>query len=170
MRKHILTLLLVFFLSFAALGQIGSPFTLNAGGGWAHIGSAYVDWSVGEMTMVKTFRNSNGILTQGVLQPLRLVGSAVNDPALSKQLHVFPNPASTIVFVRYQSAGAGTLSYRLMDVVGKVIRTATENVGAGTATTSIDVSGLACATYMLEVSVSAGEGTKRNIYKIQKNK
>jgi ribose/xylose/arabinose/galactoside ABC-type transport system permease subunit len=146
------------------------PTTINATGGTAVIGSNEFDWSIGEMTMVSTFSSPGIVVTQGVLQPAA-VTEGIPNISLSKQLRVFPNPASSVVNIEYTCKTPGELSYRLMDVAGRVVSKQTTAVKQGITTRQVDINELACATYMLEVMVSTGTGTPESIsYKIQKIK
>ncbi len=147
-----------------------SPRTLNAAGGTAVIGGNEFEWSVGEMTLVSTFSGSSVIVTQGVLQPYDATSTQVTEQRLLKNLQVFPNPASTVVNLQYASSDMGSLSYRLLDMTGKEITSAVIDVKQGTATGQFSVAGLACANYMLEVTVNTAGTTERASYKIQKIK
>ena len=170
MKKTVLLILL----GTAAVGSIHAqsigPSTLNAAGGTAVIGTNEFDWSVGEMTLVNTFTNSGIIVTQGVLQPAGYSNEGVaNNSLLSKQLQVFPNPASTVVNIEYTSPVQGTLTYKLTDIAGKAITGKTINVQQGKTAEQVNVSELANATYMLEITANpGGTGSESISYKIEK--
>jgi len=171
MKRTILLIPLALAVSVNIRAQSIGPATLNVTGGTTVIGSNEYDWSVGEMTMISTFTATGIIVTQGVLQPAESASGVANVSLLSKQLQVFPNPATSVVNVQYSSQVQGTLTYRLMDVAGKVIAERAMTVSPGTTTEQVNVSELACATYMLEVTVNAGNATPESIsYKIQKLK
>ena len=172
MKKSILLIPLVMAATISIRAQSIGPSTLNAAGGSAVIGSNEFDWSVGEMTMVSTFTTPGIIVTQGVLQPYDPPSlGAGNTSLLTTHLQVFPNPATSEVNLEYSSASAGTLNYRLMDIAGKIIFNQTIKVNQGTTLRKIDVSGLACATYMLEVVVNPENTSSQTAsYKIQKLK
>jgi len=154
-----------------ARGQSIGPSTLNATGGTAIAGGNTYDWSVGEMTMVSTFTGSTVIVTQGLLQPDSLHSSGVPSTALLQHLQVFPNPASSLLNLQMTASAAGTLSYRLMDMAGKVIITSTAKLPQGTTTQQIDISRIAAASYMLEVYYTTnGDNVETNSFKIEKLK
>ena len=171
MKKSFLLIPLALAASFTLRAQSVAPFTLNSAGNTAPIGSNEFDWSVGEMTMVSTFTASNIIVTQGLLQPAHIAAeNVVRTPPLAG-LKVFPNPATSLVNIEYASAGEGTLSYKLLDLNGKVINTQTVSFNTGTTLEKINVAELACSTYMLEVTVNTGnESSQSTSYKIQKLK
>jgi hypothetical protein len=171
MKKTVLLGLLLFAGVYNIHAQSVAPSAINASGGTAIIGANEFDWSVGEMTMVSTFTGTGIIVTQGVLQPAETSINAVNNQVLLKKLQVYPNPATSIVNLQYFSPGEGTMTYRLMDVTGKIIANRSVQVKQGTNTEQINVAGLACATYLLEVSVNTGtEKTEKATYKIDKLK
>jgi hypothetical protein len=57
------------------------------------------------------------------------------------------------------AAGEATLT--VLDGLGRVVRTRTASLPAGTATTSFDVAGLAPGVYALRVAVGERRGTAR---------
>lgn len=150
-------------------GQSIGPSTLNASGGSGTIGSTKFDWSVGEMTMVSTFTGSSVIVTQGVLQN-DISSSSVGSISLNEHLQVFPNPASTLVNLQLNSDKEGTLQYTLLDMTGKRITDRKTAIKQGTNTEQMDISNLAAAVYMLEVSFTSASGTASSSYKIDKLK
>ena len=172
MKKVFILVPLALAAPFIAGAQSIAPSTLNSAGNSAPIGSNVFDWSVGEMTMVSTFTTPGIIVTQGLLQPAHIATESVdNHSPFTKLLQVFPNPASSVVNIQYASPGQGTLSFRLLDLAGKVINNQTVNVTAGTTLQSVNVADLACATYILEVTADNGNTPKESTsYKIQKLK
>ena len=172
MKRSMLLLLVAMAGANGISAQSVGPATINATGGTRIIGSNEFDWSIGEMTLVSTFSNPSIIVTQGVLQPEGLTNSGVaNNAAISNQLKVFPNPASSVLNFRYTSQLPGTLDYRLLDMTGKASISRTMNIVQGINEEQIDLTHLACATYFLEITVTSGSGAVENIsYKIQKIK
>src|SRR5579872_3970180 len=144
MKKTIFLIPFIMLATITVHAQSIGPSTINAMGHSGTIGTQEFDWSVGEMTMVSTFIASNIIVTQGVLQPYDGPTRVVNNSLLAQQLQVFPNPATSIVNLQYISSVQGTLSYRLLDLSGKVIKSNTINIAQGTTTEQINVSALAC--------------------------
>ena len=155
-----------------ARGQSITPSILNATGGTATLsGGNTVEWSIGEMTMVSTFSSPSVIVTQGVLQPKDGTGTGISSVALTHDLVVFPNPANSIVNLKYTSASAGILTYKLMDITGRMVLTNTAEIKQGVTTEQMNISNLAAATYMLEVIFKAdGAQEEMATYKIDKLK
>ena len=151
-----------------ARGQSIWPSTINASGGSANIGGNNYEWSIGEMTMVSTFTTSTIILTQGLLQP-GAGTTGIKDNTLLSGLQVFPNPSSSVVNIQYNALSEGTLSFRLMDVTGRLLMESSMNMKQGQNTKQLDISNLAVATYMLNISVSPANGAEETTtYKMQK--
>jgi hypothetical protein len=171
MKKIIFLMLSSVIGSVSIRAQSIGPATFNATGGSNIVSGNEFEWSVGEMTLVNTFSSSSIVVTQGVLQPSDIATRVVDNTMLQQQLKVFPNPATSIVNLQYTSATHGTMSYRLLDIAGKVVNTTTIDIAPGANNGQIDVSTLACATYMLDVSLDSGENKKEHaIFKIQKLK
>lgn len=168
MKRLILSLPLALIALSGAKAQSVGPATLIATGGSTKIGANEFEWSVGEMALVSTFTVGSTTLTQGVLQPFEGSREGIDNADLRHQLQVFPNPAITVVNISYTAATSGTLSYRLLDVTGKIISINTLKMNGQQLTTQVDISGLAAAVYVLEVSIETEKGTSKSSYKIDK--
>jgi hypothetical protein len=144
-----------------------TPKVINATGGSGTIGTNTFEWSVGEV-MVATLTGSSVIVTQGVLQPNN-GSAAITDQVLTSRLDVFPNPTSSVVNIQFNAPSSGRLSYRLMDVTGRMILENVANVKPGSTTQQIDIKALASANYMLNVFFKPeGAAEQTTTYKIQK--
>lgn len=148
-------------------GQSITPSVINNMGGSGTIAGNTYEWSVGEI-MVSTFTTSSVIVTQGVLQPKSGTSDVPVLPVLSG-INVFPNPSNSAVNIQFNSQDNGTLSYRLMDVAGRVIFENSSEVRPGMVTKQFDISQLAVANYMLQVFLRPVNGAETsNTFKIQK--
>jgi len=171
MKKMILIIPLFVIGAVGAHAQSVGPATLNAAGGTTIISSNEFDWSVGEMTMITTLSTPSVIVTQGVLQPAEITLGVATASSLKDQLHVFPNPATSLVNLQYSAASEGVLTYHLMDVGGRVVASKAMTLKKGANLNQVDLSNLAAATYLLEVTVTGSDGATNNIsYKIDKLK
>lgn len=151
-------------------GQSLAPATLNATGGSKVIGTETYEWSVAEMTMVSTATASNIIVTQGILQPFPLPATDIKKSnTLSKQLQVYPNPTSNIIYLQYNLTNSGTLSYMLQDVAGKQVTTRNAQVTAGQDKQELSLAALASGTYMLYITYMPYNGAAEQAnFKIDK--
>lgn len=171
MKKAFLLFALAGTAAFYARGQSVGPATINAAGGGATIGTNEFEWSVGEMSLVSTFSGASIVVTQGVLHPHDGPPLETASTPLSRDLVVFPNPATTTVNIRYSSQADCRMAYRLFDAAGKLISTRTFDARQGVTIEQVNVAALANATYMLEVIVDPGTATqKQATYTIQKLK
>lgn len=174
MKRTFIILGTVFVVAGNATAQESiTPKTINASGGSGQAGTTYYDWSIGEMIAVSTYYNmgKNIIVTQGLLQNEISTPVGTKDTRLAQNLQVFPNPASTMVNVQLTSLLQGTLSYKLMDMAGRVIINQSTLVKQSVTTEQLNIAELAAATYMLEVSFTENGAAKQTTsYKIDKLK
>jgi hypothetical protein len=147
---------------------------LNATGNTRTIGTTDFDWSVGEVALVSTFYgppDKNIIITQGLLQNELSTPEKAANTELTRNLLVYPNPASSEVNLQYTAMTEGKLTYRLMDMAGKMIVQHSDDVKPGATMEHIDISKVAAATYMLEVSFRDNNtAAATTSYKIEKLK
>ncbi|MBS1588937.1 MAG: T9SS type A sorting domain-containing protein [Bacteroidetes bacterium] len=166
-RKQFLTLIFL-ALCFKVCAQGASPSTINTMGGHATISGNDYAWSIGEMTLVHTWNAGNFMVSQGVLQPKDGMVPVSNITKNDQSLSIYPNPATTEIFVHYQYPSSGIFEYKLTDVVGKLIlQREFENVSAGT--DRISLSALSNGYYLLQVSFAPNSGEKEmKAFKVQK--
>lgn len=148
-------------------GQSITPSVINNTGGSGTIGSNTYEWSVGEI-MVNTFTASTVIVTEGLLQPNLSSTGIATTPAITG-ISVFPNPSSSVVNIQLDAKSEGSLTYRLMDVAGRLITENTCEIKAGNVIRQLDIKNLASANYMLQVFYKAqGAEEQASTFKIQK--
>ncbi|MBS1783689.1 MAG: T9SS type A sorting domain-containing protein [Bacteroidetes bacterium] len=166
-RKQFLTLIFM-AIYFNVCAQSVSPSTINSMGGQATIAGNVYAWSIGEMTLVNTWNAGNFMVSQGVLQPKDGMVPISNVTKNDQSISIYPNPATTEIFVHYQYPTLGTLEYKLTDVGGKLIlRREFENNSTGTE--RISISSLSNGHYLLQVSFAPNSGEKEmRAFKIQK--
>jgi len=81
---------------------------------------------------------------------------------LANALVLAPNPAHSTTFVQLPAGlGASPATLTLLDALGRVVRTRTVALPAGTTTTDLDVAGLAPGVYALRVASGERLGTAR---------
>jgi len=161
------------FVLFISMPNARGQSTLNATGGThTTVDLSEFDWSVGEVALVSTFYgplDKNIVVTQGLLQNELSTPERAASMNLGQHLQVFPNPASSVVNLQYTSSTEGSLSYRLMDMTGKVLLSHSGTVAQGMAHEQLNIAGLAAATYLLEVTFKDNTGTEAMTpYKIEK--
>lgn len=117
------TLLIILLIGFSVIlnAQSVSPDVTNStGGSWSD--KYYrVDWSVGEMSLVTFYQNSNGMLENGFLHPGTGRPSNTNDFFANGEIMIFPNPVYTSTELNITLPQAGTITVRFTDVLGRIL-------------------------------------------------
>ena len=172
MKNALLTLLVIAITGGCAFGQSITPQVINTTGGtYAH--DYYIlDWNIGEMTLVNQMHSSqsNFIITNGFLQPL--------DPNLvntgqffgADEIFILPNPTRNILEIDFRTKQKGTMSFRLFDVLGRVLLTNSfYSYGYGQIE-KIDLTQVRAGSYVLRIELNPEQGSVRKIgsYKIIK--
>lgn len=112
------------FSSFFGYSQSIQPSVINSGGNFYHSGKYGFEWSIGEMPIVESMKESNSFwLTNGLLQP-HTSGQGIisrNPNFLEGTIIVAPVPATTHIEINYFIREKGTLLLRITDVLGKTV-------------------------------------------------
>jgi len=142
----LLNCLLLFLIASAANAQQG-----NVVSGADAVGNAgSVTYTIGQVAYINA-GNAAGSVTQGVQQPFEIAVVGINDFAgTNLSVIVYPNPTASSLNLSVEPLDAQKLYYHLFDVLGKEI----SSQKITQALTNIDISGVANATYFLEVSDS----------------
>ena len=141
--------------------------TFNSAGNAAVAGNFVLDWSVGELTLVKTVQNGALMFTQGVLQGNIMV-FATSSTITDGEIKILPNPTPGMLYIQTGFLQPGTLSTMLYSAQGQKL-ISREEVLNGFAVKNINMSSYAAGTYFLEIvfADNAGNSRKRT-YKIVK--
>ena len=131
-----------------AVFTIQAQQTLPASGGQATGVSGSSSYSVGQL--VYTINSgSSGTVTQGVQQSIELF--TLSNPELTTvnlTAVTYPNPTSDYITLKISDSALDNLSYKLIDVNGKVIA----NGSITNADTQISMQSLALGMYILKVN------------------
>ena len=171
--KKIITLTFIAFFSVISLSSFAQQ-TINVSSHSATIQGMQFDYSIGEMTLVSTERNTNLIVTQGLLQPNSSGSGANAQPgntgiAGSDLIKVYPNPTENILFVESVENADASISYQLFDATGKIVLSEEILWKAGPNKFSLDLKNYAAGAYYLMIRKPNAKGTMDNFsYKIQK--
>ncbi len=120
--------------------------TLLASGGKASGSSGSVTYSVGQITY-KSFGNTNGSVSQGVLQPTLVITALESGVNEEISCIVFPNPTSTTVNLKIENRSLENVFFQLYDLNGQLLQDQKVNA----TNTSISTENLANTTYLLKV-------------------
>ncbi len=69
----------------------------------------------------------------------------------NSNLHVYPVPASDILYVEWSNNDTRSIQFNLYDITGRQVLTKTQTLGNGTFTIPLEVARLSAGTYILEV-------------------
>lgn len=173
MRKQ--KLLLLTILTLLSFNQAIAQQTINVASHSAAINGLQFSYSIGEMTLISTEKNTNLIVTQGFLQPSSAAltetdaPAAGNHPMLQNEVKVYPNPTENILFVESNEIADADISYQLFDASGKIVLSEALSWKAGPNKFSLDLKNFAAGAYYLMVRKPDATGKAVNFsYKIQK--
>ena len=160
MKRYIFILIsLVFTLS--AIAQIKQEVIASAGG-YNVNGALSISWSLGE-TIVPTFRSQDGtlILTHGFQQKL-LITTVEENLDVPVNIKVFPNPASEVLNIQYETPVDGEIVISVLDSQGRLVDR--ETIESTLVEKQINLQGLPAGIYYLKLT----KGKLVNVYKVVK--
>lgn len=116
---------LLFITARASAQETRIQQVLNASGGSAREGNYSFEWSIGEMSSVKTYSGGSVLLTEGFCQPLVNMFTPIENISAADLFQVYPNPARQEIYLigNIPTAGMGELS--IHDIYGRRLRTKT---------------------------------------------
>jgi hypothetical protein len=119
-----------------------------------------ISWTLGQ-TIVPTFSAGGLTLSHGFQGTLII--STVEENILNPvQVVIFPNPASEIINIRFETPTDGEISLLLLDAQGKLVKT--EKIEAATTNKEINMQDLPSGIYYLRLT----KGILVNVYKVVK--
>ncbi|MEZ4803760.1 MAG: T9SS type A sorting domain-containing protein [Gelidibacter sp.] len=145
--------LLVFFCLFfnASFSQSLKKETLAHQGSahfvYANTKSYYIQESIGQASVIRTFNTQNYSLRQGFLQPVN--ASYLNDNVNSGlDALVFPNPFTQTVNIRFNEAILDVLHVNVSDMTGRIVYSGIYNP---VQTLAIQLNDITSGVYLLQV-------------------
>jgi hypothetical protein len=154
--------MMLFALS-AGAQQIKQEVIASAGGfNVASGNSISISWTLGE-TIIPTFTSQDGqlILTHGFQQ--KVIVTAIEENLLDPvQVTVFPNPASDIVNIEFDTPTDGEIKLFLIDAQGKMVKT--DKIESAITNKQINLQDLPAGIYYLRLT----KGKLVNVYKVVK--
>jgi hypothetical protein len=163
MKRNLLILFIMLLTLSVGAQQIKQEVIASAGGfNVASDNSISISWTLGE-TIIPTFTSQDGslILTHGFQQKVLITTVAENilNPV---QVVVFPNPASELINIEFDTPTDGEISLFLLDTQGKLVKT--EKIEAATTNKQINMQDLPSGIYYLRLT----KGKLVNVYKVVK--
>lgn len=162
MKKYYSLLIMLAGLNTAFAQQ-----TFNSAGSAGLAGNFGLDWSVGELTLIKTEQNGALMFTQGVLQGNIMVFAASSSIA-DGEIKILPNPTPDVLYIQTGFLQPGKLSTMLYSSQGQKLINREEALN-GFSVKNINMTAYAAGTYFLEIVFADNTGNSRKrTYKIVK--
>jgi hypothetical protein len=139
----------------------------NSAGSASLAGNFGLEWSVGELTLVKTEQNGALMFTQGVLQG-NIIVFANSSTITDGEMRILPNPTPGILYLQTGFLQPGKLTMQLYTSQGQKIVNREEKL-TGFAVKNINMMAYAAGSYFLEIMfVDGTSNSRRRTYKIIK--
>ena len=158
MKKICTSLLLVALMPLLAVSQTLTPTVVASSGGYSSASNGSLSFTVGEMTMVKTFSSANNFLTQGFQQPEDLFVGIPEISVNSGGFIAYPNPTSGAFCLQFTGDGAEDKVISMYNSVGQLVRQLTVQQTTGTNKIDFDISSFAQGMYMIELKLKNNDG------------
>lgn len=138
---------------FAVSAQSLERFVIASSGGFDHVGSITISYTIGELAAVESFVNNPIMhLTQGFQQPENWFTGIKTNPVQNASFSVFPNPATEFVTVRFEGLTDGPLEVSLYDVIGQRVKTAQFSREIGQTDYQLNLSDIAQGLYIIRLT------------------
>ncbi len=145
------------FASAFSQSDLQSPCAASAEG---KAGNITISYTIGEMTLVDSWKYGNLMITQGILQPVNERASTDLDFFTADEIKLSPNPTPGILNVQFNSLSPGKLLVYMYDITGKLLN-AEEFQYTGFNTRQFDMMKYASATYLLRVIFQPANGKQK---------
>jgi Secretion system C-terminal sorting domain len=158
MKRSILILIAV-FIALSSGAQVKQEVIASAGG-YNVSGGVSISWTLGE-TVIPTFQNGNLILTHGFQSQLIVTAVEENLDVLVN-IKVFPNPASEIVNIQFDTPVDGEIVVYLLDSQGRLVKR--DLIEPAMAQKQLNLQDMAAGIYYIKLV----KGKLVNVYKVVK--
>ena len=174
MKAKILNILVLALAGSSLFAQSITPQVINSTGGTSQKGYYFIDWSIGELTLVNQMQTSGYIVTNGFIQPF------THDPNLKNnedifadgEIRILPNPTRDILEIDFKTKQQGRVTMSLVNVSGNILyQREITSYGHGQIE-RIDMTRFANGSYFLTIKLNPliGFTKKSGTYKIVKLK
>ncbi|HEX7367139.1 MAG TPA: T9SS type A sorting domain-containing protein [Pelobium sp.] len=158
MQKFYFVFIFFLFPGFC-ISQTLATSTLNAGGNSAKANNYQFEWSVGEGASAADFKNSQFLITSGVLQSSYVQKIKNNYSGLNwaaDEISIYPIPTANYFTVALKTELKGLVTFRLLNLNGNLLQTRTINYQGANHAEIFDLTGLAPGAYYISVSIGIG--------------
>ncbi len=115
-------------------------------GGDATGSGGSVSYSVGQIDYIAP-TGAGGNSNEGLQQPYEIFTFSIEDPSISLELSLYPNPTTSSVFLKVEKEDINGLLFQLFDVSGKQVL----NRNISNQITEINLETFTSGTYVLQV-------------------
>jgi hypothetical protein len=158
--KRYLFIFIIILIAINAGAQNTKQEVVASAGGYDVNGDLSISWTLGE-TIIPTFQNGDLILTHGFQQQLVITTVEENFEFLVN-VTVYPNPASDIVNIQFESPVEGDVDLTVINSQGKVVKA--DIIESATLDKQINFQDLPAGIYYLRLH----KGNLINVYKVVK--
>lgn len=148
-------------LAFCINAQVNQE-VIATSGGYNVNGNISLSWTLGE-TIIPTLHSQDGslVLSHGFQQKLLVTAIEETFSELIK-IKVFPNPASDVISIQFESPVVDEIIVDILDIQGKLLKT--EKIDAASREKQINLQDLPGGIYYFRLS----NEKNRNVYKVVK--
>ena len=167
-NKSYIIILIINLFGTTLSAQSISLYTFNNGGGFNNTN----EWSIGESVSIAYFANAGYTLNTGVLQPVSILSTGINEYAslvFGHQIIIGPNPTSNLIRIKAKFNESGNLSFQILDSKLALVLTQDAGLIFSTYDKELVLDDLASGIFYVRVYFKPLTGTiKTGIYKIVK--
>ena len=157
--KRFICLLITMVFIISASAQTKQEVIASAGG-YNTGGGLSISWTLGE-TIIPTYQSVDLILTHGFQQQVIITTVEENIDVLV-DIKVFPNPASDIITIQFESPVSGEIGLTILDSRGRL--TKKDVIEINMSEKKVNLQDLAAGIYYLRLT----KGKLVNVYKVVK--
>jgi len=160
MKRYILVLTIILF-ALSTNAQVKQEVIASAGG-YNVNGGLSISWTLGE-TIIPTFKSQDGtlVLTHGFQQQL-IITTVEEKLDVLVNIKVYPNPASDVVNIQFETAVDEQIVLTVLDSSGKLVKR--DLIEVSLTEKQINMQDLPAGIYYLRLT----KGKLVNVYKVVK--
>jgi hypothetical protein len=161
-RKTLFLGAVMMLLCISMRAQTLSPMVLSSSGGYFAVGSTTLSVTVAEMTMVQTFTQPSGILTQGFQQSEPLTTFVQENIVAEGDVIIYPNPSNGFITVNYYAASDAITYIKIYNMVGQEVFNREYASISGANVISLDLHQYSQGIYLLGLTTVYANGIKNS--------
>ena len=155
--KILIFILFSFFFILSAGAQVKQEVIASAGG-YNVNGTLSISWTLGE-AIIPTFTNGDLVLSHGFQQQL-VITTVEENLEISVNIKVFPNPASDVVTIQFESPVEDEIVLTIIDSQAKLVKS--DMIESTMIEKQINLQDLPAGIYYLRLT----RGKLINVYKV----